>query len=156
PVSHPKRQITTNFPDRGESESSQMAAFDALFVTHLYRANLRPPAAALNRELEAAALLLAREDHAGRRWAKEHGYKGYTSYASLNDLPTRIPAFADLVRLLNGHVAAFAKRADFDLGRRELVLDSLWANVMGAGAVHAPHIHPHAVVSGTYYVTVPK
>ena len=26
---------------------------------------------------------------------------------------------------------------------------------MNKGAIHAPHIHPHAAVSGTYYVTVP-
>ena len=26
---------------------------------------------------------------------------------------------------------------------------------MQKGAVHAPHLHPHSVVSGTYYVTVP-
>jgi uncharacterized protein (TIGR02466 family) len=26
---------------------------------------------------------------------------------------------------------------------------------MAKGAVHAPHIHPQAVVSGTYYVAVP-
>ena len=25
-----------------------------------------------------------------------------------------------------------------------------------AGGIHAPHIHPHAVVSGTYYVNAPK
>ena len=25
---------------------------------------------------------------------------------------------------------------------------------MEKGAVHTPHIHPHSVVSGTYYVTV--
>ena len=34
-------------------------------------------------------------------------------------------------------------------------LDSLWINVMNKGAIHAPHIHPHSVISGTYYVTVP-
>ena len=26
---------------------------------------------------------------------------------------------------------------------------------MNKGAIHAPHIHPHSVISGTYYVTVP-
>jgi uncharacterized protein (TIGR02466 family) len=41
------------------------------------------------------------------------------------------------------------------LGKRKLALDSLWINVMHKGAVHAPHIHPHAVISGTYYVAVP-
>ena len=129
-----------------------MAAFDALFVTPLYRANL---GIRLNPELESASLLIAAEDKAGRRWAKEHGYKGYTSYAALDDLPLRAPAFADLVKVIDRHVGAFARQADFELGGRKLKLDSLWVNVMKKGAIHAPHIHPHAVVSGTYYVTVP-
>jgi len=129
-----------------------MAAFDALFVTPLYRANL---GIRLNPELESASLLIAAEDRAGRRWAKAHGYKGYTSYAALDDLPLRAPAFADLVKVIDRHVGAFARQADFELGGRKLKLDSLWVNVMKKGAIHAPHIHPHAVVSGTYYVTVP-
>lgn len=129
-----------------------MATFDALFVTPLYRASLGTK---LNPDLEAAALVIAAEDKAGQRWAREHGYKGYTSYAALDDLPQRAPAFADLVKALDRHVAAFAARADFDLNRRKLKLDSLWINVMNKGAIHAPHIHPHAAVSGTYYVTVP-
>ncbi|HEY5339369.1 MAG TPA: TIGR02466 family protein, partial [Rhizomicrobium sp.] len=44
----------------------------------------------------------------------------------------------------------------YELGRRRIVLDSLWINVMDQGGVHAAHIHPHAVISGTYYVSVPK
>ncbi len=129
-----------------------MAAFDGLFVTPLYRASL---GTRLNPDLEAAALLIAAEDKAGRRWAKQHGYKGYTSYAALDDLPQRAPAFAALVKQLDRHVAIFARHADFELKRRKLKLDSLWLNVMKKGAIHAPHIHPHAVVSGTYYVTAP-
>jgi uncharacterized protein (TIGR02466 family) len=145
-------QITTNFRDRDDSELSKMAAFDRLFITPLARANL---GTRLNADLEAAALVIAAEDQAGRRWAKSHGYKGYTSYASLDDLPLRAPVFADLVKRIDGHVKAFARRAEFELGRRRLVVDSLWVNVMEKGAVHTPHIHPHAVISGTYYVTVP-
>jgi uncharacterized protein (TIGR02466 family) len=129
-----------------------MAAFDALFVTPLYRASLGPR---LNPELQAAALSIAAEDKAGRRWAKTHGYKGYTSYAALDDLPQRAPAFADLARKIDAHIGTFATHAGFELNRRRLKLDSLWVNVMDKGASHTPHIHPHAVISGTYYVTVP-
>src|ERR1700743_3498678 len=123
-----------------------MAAFEALFVTPPYRASLRPR---LNGDLEAASLLIAAEDKAGRRWAREHGYKGYTSYAALDDLPLRAPAFVDLVKVITPHVAALAREADFDLHGLKLKLDSLWVNVMRYGAIHVPHIHPHAVVSGT-------
>jgi uncharacterized protein (TIGR02466 family) len=108
------------------------------------------------RGLEQTCLAIAAEDKAGQRWAKKHGYGGYTSYASLNDLTLRASIFAELERQIAGHVAALARKVEFDLGRRKLKLDSLWINVMNKGAVHAPHIHPHSAVSGTYYVTVPK
>ena len=129
-----------------------MPAFDALFVTPLLRASL---GTRLNPELEAASLLIAAEDKAGQRWAKEHGYRGYTSYAALDDLPLRAPVFADLVKRIDREVKLFARKAQYEMAGRRLVLDSLWVNVMNKDAVHAPHIHPHAAVSGTYYVTVP-
>ena len=91
---------------------------------------------------------------AGRRWCREHGYRGYTSYASLNDLPVRDPSFAELARLLNRHVARFAEECAFDLGRKPK-LDSLWVNVLKPGGSHSGHIHPHSIVSGTFYVAVP-
>ena len=69
---------------------------------------------------------------AGQDWSAEHGYRGYTSYASLNDLPLRDPRFGDLVRRLDKHVAAFAKDCAFDLGGKRLKLDSLWVNVLEA------------------------
>ena len=127
-------------------------AFETLFATKLYRAQL---AVKRNRELEKTCLAIAAEDTAGRRWAKEHGYGGYTSYASLNDLMSRATIFAELERDVAGHVKSFARDVQFELGGRKLRLDSLWINVMQKGAVHAAHIHPHSVVSGTYYVTTP-
>jgi uncharacterized protein (TIGR02466 family) len=123
---------------------------DALFVTRLYRGRI-----AVARDLEKTCLGVAAEDKAGHRWAKEHGYGGYTSYASLNDLTRRASIFEELERAIARQVHAFARELQFDLGGRKLKLDSLWINVMEKGAIHAPHIHPHSVISGTYYVTVP-
>jgi uncharacterized protein (TIGR02466 family) len=122
----------------------------ALFVTRLYRARIAPP-----RDLEATCLSIAAEDKAGQLWSREHGYGGYTSYASLNDLPLRASLFGELERAIAKHVAGFARELQFALDGRKLKLDSLWVNVMNQGAVHTPHIHPHAVISGTYYVAVP-
>ncbi|HYW15691.1 MAG TPA: TIGR02466 family protein, partial [Allosphingosinicella sp.] len=124
-----------------------------LFATRFYEGSI--PAPDLVAELEQACLAFAREDGAGRRWSREHGYRGYTSYASLNDLPTRDPSFAELVRHLNRHVAAFASDCALDLGGRRLRLDSLWVNVLKGGGGHSGHLHPHSVVSGTVYVAVP-
>ena len=125
----------------------------SLFATQFYEGALGDPA--LIEELDEACRMLAEEDEAGRRWSRDHGYRGYTSYASLNDLPSRDPRFADLVRLLNRHVADFARECAMDLGGRRLKLDSLWANVLKPGGTHSGHIHPHSVVSGTVYVAVP-
>src|SRR3569833_2661054 len=123
---------------------------EILFSTRLYKARIP-----VLRGLEETCLGLAMDDQAGRRWSRDHGYGGYTSYASLNDLTRRASIFAVLERALARHVAAFGRKLVFDLGRKKLGLDSLWVNVMSKGAIHAPHIHPHSVISGTYYVTVP-
>ena len=123
-----------------------------LFATPFFEADIGSDA--LLDELEHSCHLLAEEDAAGRRWSREHGYKGYTSYASLADLPERDPAFADLKRLLDKQVRAFAKACHFDLAK-PLRLDSLWVNILKPGGTHSGHIHPHSIVSGTFYVAVP-
>ena len=124
-----------------------------LFATPIYEGALDDPA--LVATLEHSVRALAADDGAGRRWCREHGYRGYTSYASLNDLPVRDPAFADLKRRLDRHVAAFATACAFDLGGRRLKLDSLWVNLLKPGGHHGAHLHPHSVVSGTVYLVVP-
>ncbi|WP_236640803.1 TIGR02466 family protein, partial [Sulfitobacter sp. HI0023] len=86
---------------------------------------------------------------------EDHGYPGYTSYASLGDLPYRFPIFADLVQALDAHVADFARDLAFDLGDKKLTLDSLWINILPEGGIHTGHLHPHSVISGTTYVAMP-
>ncbi|MEZ5920445.1 MAG: TIGR02466 family protein [Parvularculaceae bacterium] len=126
----------------------------SLFTTPIRRAELKG-AAALNDEIEAAALSFAEDDGAGRRWCDEHSYPGYTSYGSLNDLPLRAPCFAALKKFIDAEAAGFAKDAAFDLGSGKLRLDNLWVNVLEPGGFHAGHIHPYSVISGTYYARVP-
>jgi uncharacterized protein (TIGR02466 family) len=124
----------------------------SLFHTLLYDASLGADADLDG--LEQSCLALARDDHAGRRWCKDNAYPGYTSYASLDDLPARDPRFAALVRLINRHATRFGTDCGFDLKRRPK-LDSLWVNVLKANSGHAAHIHPHSVLSGTFYVAMP-
>ena len=124
-----------------------------LFPTLFYHDSI--PDDTLIADLEQSALMLAEDDGAGRAWSRANGYRGYTSYASLDDLPARDPAFAALKRKLDKHVAAFADALQLDLGGRRLKLDSLWVNVMKRHATHSGHIHPHSVISGTFYVAVP-
>ena len=123
-----------------------------LFATHLYEALIGDDE--LLGELAHSIRSFAEDDEAGRRWSREKGYKGYTSYASLNDLPKRDPAFAELQRDLVRHAATFAQEIAFDLGRKPK-LDSLWVNLLKPGGHHSAHIHPHSILSGTLYVEVP-
>jgi uncharacterized protein (TIGR02466 family) len=124
-----------------------------LFATRLYETAIADDA--LLSELARSIRTLASDDHAGRRWSKDKGYKGYTSYASLNDLPRRDPAFEQLRKLLLRHASSFAEELYFDLGRKPK-LDSLWVNLLKPGGHHAGHIHPHSILSGTLYVEVPE
>jgi len=126
----------------------------ALFITRLYEADLTGQKGFDAPLLAQAARAIAAEDKAGRAWARDHGYGGYTSYASLNDLTRRDSLFDDLRRLLDRHVATCAD--EFFLERSKLKLESLWINILKAGAAHSGHIHPASVLSGTVYLEVPN
>jgi uncharacterized protein (TIGR02466 family) len=115
----------------------------SLFATRLYEADIGEDA--LLSELTRSITSLAQDDEAGRRWSKDNRYPGYTSYASLNDLPRRDPTFADLAKLLSRHAAKFADECAFELGRRPR-LDSLWVNRLKGGGHHSAHIHPHIII----------
>jgi len=130
----------------------------ALFPTLLHEADLTEDQGwtALADDLLDAIKMLALEDGAGRAWCKANAYCGYTSYASLADLPKRATPFAELKRQLDRQVNAFAKDLNFDLAERRLKLDSLWVNVLEPKGSHSGHIHPHSVISGTLYLATPK
>ena len=125
-----------------------------LFPSHIYEARL--PEAGLIESLEAAVWMLEDGDQAGHDWCEREGYPGYTSYASLDDLPDRAPAFAELKRILDREAAQFACALHWDLGGQKLVLDALWVNILGEGMMHSGHIHPGSVISGTCYVAMPE
>ena len=120
------------------------------FATPLYEAMVDEPA--LLADLAHSIRSLAADDRAGIGWSRTHGYKGYTSYASLDDLPRRDPAFADLKRLLTRHAAVFARELAWNDKPK---LDSLWVNLLKGGGRHSAHIHPHSILSGTLYVECP-
>ena len=121
-----------------------------LFPTLLFESEID---SALLPELAHSIRSLASDDVAGQRWSKDHAYCGYTSYASLNDLPKRDPAFADIGKLLTREAGKFAKEAGWAVKPK---LDSLWVNLLRMGGHHSGHIHPHSILSGTLYVEVPK
>ena len=133
-----------------------MPQIESLFVTRLYHAALSEFGSKVDaEELEASCYAIAEDDEAGQDWCEENGYPGYTSYASLTDLPWRFPIFAEVVKALDLHVAEFAKDLEFDLDGRKLVLEDIWINILPEGGMHSSHLHPHSVISGTTYVSMP-
>lgn len=133
-----------------------MTQITSLFATRLYHAKLTDHGSPVDPdELLASCFSIADDDEAGQEWCETQGYPGYTSYASLSDLPWRFPIFADIVKSLDAHVAAFAEDLAFDLGDRKLVLEDIWINILPEGGIHTSHIHPHSVISGTTYVAMP-
>ncbi len=134
-----------------------MTKTSSLFVTRLYRAALSEHGDPINpSELETSCLTIAEDDEAGQTWCEENNFPGYTSYASLTDLGWRFPIFADLIKVLDQHVAAFAEELQFDLGGKALVLEDIWINILPEGGIHTSHLHPHSVISGTTYVAMPE
>lgn len=123
------------------------------FPTLVYDAPLGAPA--LVRRLLEEAGRIRKADDAGRAWCRRHYPSGFTSYASLNRLHRIFSTFMELEARLEGHVAAFARRLDWDLGRGRLAMTDCWVNVMPRGAAHGLHLHPLSVVSGTLYLRTP-
>lgn len=133
-----------------------MSKIKNFFVTPIYHAALSELGKPVDTsELAASCWSIAEDDEAGQNWCEENGYPGYTSYASLTDLPWRFPIFDALVKVLDAHVAAFVRELDFDLGGRNIVLEDIWINILPEGGMHSNHIHPHSVISGTTYVAMP-
>jgi len=133
-----------------------MSTIKSYFVTPIYHASLSDLGTTLdNQELVSSCWSIAEDDEAGQEWCDENAYPGYTSYASLTDLGWRFPIFADLIKILDQHVAAFVQELDFNLDGRELKLEDIWINILPEGGTHSSHIHPHSVISGTTYVSMP-
>jgi len=125
----------------------------ALFPTFLQHTKLADRA--LLEALEEACWMIEEGDHAGQAWCEEQGYAGFTSYASLNDLPDRAPPFAELKTQLDADAMRFAETLHWDCGDARLACDSFWVNILAPGGSHSGHIHPNSLISGTCYVALP-
>jgi uncharacterized protein (TIGR02466 family) len=128
---------------------------DELFPTLVYTAPLGGGARALNGELLKECRAVRDRDPAGRRWSARNYPGGYTSYASLDQVHRLSSTFIALRERLDRHVAAYARTLHWDLRGGRLEMSDCWINLMGRGSAHSLHLHPHAVISGTYYVKTP-
>ncbi|MCE9612663.1 MAG: hypothetical protein K8T26_00210 [Lentisphaerae bacterium] len=129
-------------------------AIQRLFPTHIAQGRLAD-ARALNRELTRDIEGFMAEDRAGQAWSRRHYRGGYTSYASLDDMNRRAPSCEQLEILLRPHVSAYARALGWRLAGRRLRMTTCWMNVMPRHTYHTLHLHPHSVISGTYYVSTP-
>lgn len=132
-----------------------MARIKTWFPTFIYNAPLQRDSRALNRELLAECQAIRERDRAGQRWSQRNYPGGYTSYSSLDQLHRMSSTFITLREIIDRHVRSFARAQQWDLQGRKLQMTDCWANVMPRGAAHSLHLHPLAVVSGTYYVRTP-
>ncbi|MBC7397342.1 MAG: hypothetical protein H7333_07850 [Bdellovibrionales bacterium] len=110
----------------------------------------------IHRELKRTTLKLPEVDEAGMSWSTKNYPNGYTSYGSLSELHRQFTVFDTLKKSLDREVKAFCKKAGITFQRGELRLSSLWVNIMPKNCYHAFHAHPNSIVSGTYYLNVPK
>jgi len=133
------------------------------FPTGIYYSNLIPAdatskssGARLIAELEEDIFALSQKDQKGQLWSEENYANGYTSYSSYDRLDLLTEAFAKLKKQIDQHVKQYLIDLDYDCALEELTMTQCWANVMFSSAVHTSHIHPNSVLSGTFYVKVPK
>ena len=126
---------------------------ETLFATPIAHSDLGD--VALLKELEAAIWMVEEGDEAGKKWCEENHYDGYTSYASLDDLPRRASAFNTLKERLDDMAHSFADTLGWELSQFGLRLDGLWVNILGENGSHSGHIHPASVISGTVYIDMP-
>lgn len=139
-------------------------AIHTLFPTRIYQAPLAYGRAAPSSERDAAKLrkVIERDAHIirdidedGQAWSRSNYKGGFTTYGSMDALHSQFPPFAELEKYLDKHVVRFSKLQNWNLGGGRLRMVTCWVNIMPAGANHSLHLHPLAVVSGTFYVTTP-
>ncbi len=109
-----------------------------------------------NRDLLEQCYLVRDTDHEGQEWSSTHYPNGYTSYGSLTDLHRRYPHFEELNVAIDKHARKLARYLEMDLQGGRLEMSSCWVNIMPTHTVHSLHLHPLSVLSGTYYVEVPR
>ncbi len=118
--------------------------------------NSTKASAKLNRELLDEAYKISQIDKAGQAWSHKNYPGGYTSYGSMSQLQKFSSTYGDLEKLINPLVRQFIKHTEMDIHGKELRMNSCWLNIMPKHVVHSMHMHPLSVVSGTYYLKIPK
>ena len=123
----------------------------SLFSTQVYQSKIAMDL----KDMAAECSKIQAADKNGQAWSKLNYKDGYTSYGSWDQLYLFSSEFEKLQKKLDAHILKFAQNLDYEVPKKSLKINSMWINVMGPGAQHSAHIHPHSVISGTYYVQTP-
>lgn len=133
---------------RGYFMTIKLEAYEMLFPTPLWCYSVDDHED-LNRRLlvEIAARRASEKDRANRNrvgWQSQH------------DLFDRSePAHAELARHAERALLDAMKRMSSEVGAEVRIACNGWVNVNPPGGYIGPHSHPHALLSGSYYVEVP-
>jgi uncharacterized protein (TIGR02466 family) len=134
-----------------------MPKIKAWFPTLIYAEQLQATGVRrLNAELLRECHQIRDYDRAGRKWSQKSYPGGYTSYGSMDRLHRFSSTFDQLRAQIDRHVRVYAKALDWNLQGRKLLMTDCWINLMPRGCAHSFHLHPQAVVSGTYYIKTPR
>lgn len=129
------------------------------FATTVYKDELtheKKQLQKLNRNLLSEIQTLSQDDRAGINWSKKNYTNGFTSYATANQMHQFSPTFAELEALIRKHVLKLVKQLKLNVQKNELKMTTCWVNIMGPQCTHTMHIHPSSIISGTYYLQMPK
>lgn len=129
----------------------------AHFATLIYQAPLLTRGLVeVNTDLLEECAKIRDYDVAGRRWSESNYPGGYTSYGSMDQLHRFSSTFDQLRRRIDRHVRRYAEALEWDVEADALQMTDCWINLMPRGCAHSFHVHPQSVISGSYYVQMPK
>jgi uncharacterized protein (TIGR02466 family) len=132
-------------------------ALHTLFPTRIYQKRVTPATAMLNKELKKECFKFRKIDEAGRLWSKDnYSAGGYTSYGSIANLHEISPTFEELGKKIDSAVRKYIRELELDVSPKSIRLCSMWINIMPSGCYHTMHLHPLSVISGTYYLQIPR
>ncbi len=134
-----------------------------LFSTQIYKKKLCPnfeQRRQLVQDIKTEASQIYLADKQGILWSKTYYPNGYTSYSStekgFDRLHKASSTFQNLESYINKKVKLFIKTLNYNILPQDLIMTHCWINIMGEGSQHQSHNHPLSVISGTFYVSVPK
>ncbi|HEX4894855.1 MAG TPA: TIGR02466 family protein [Solimonas sp.] len=134
-----------------------MRKVEAWFPTLIYCERLQASGLrAFNLELLDECYRIREHDGGGQQWSDANYPLGYTSYGSLDRLHQFSSTFDGLRQAIDRHVRRYARALQWNLQGGRLEMTDCWLNIMPRGCAHSFHLHPQAVISGTYYVQTPR